>query len=101
MDDVHGAHGTAGVVEDPVLLEVDVCGRPLAELGDDVGHDVARVVAVGGDCALGHVAQVVNVEDVEPVEVLLDQPDDRRQQAGHDGEDGQQAAETTAGSGGL
>lgn len=57
VDDVHGAHGAAGVVEDPLLVQVDMVGegRVAVQLGDDVGRDAAGVVAVGGDGALGQV----------------------------------------------
>lgn len=92
MDDVHGAHGAAGIVEDPVLLEVDVLRVPLAQLRDDVADNGPGVVAVGVDGALGHVVQVLRVKDVEAVEILLDHPDDRRQETRQEGEHEEQGA---------
>ena len=92
VDDVHAAHGATGVIEDPVLLEVDVRRGALVELGDNVLNNATRVVAVLGDAALGQVVQVLRVEDVESLEVLLDEVDDRRQQCGQQAEDGQEAA---------
>ena len=99
MDDVHGAHGTAGVVEDPVLLEVDVRRVALAQLVDDVPDDAARVVAVGRDGARRQVVQVRRVEDVEAVEVLLDHPDDRGQERRQQGEDAQEGGDAARGRG--
>lgn len=83
MDDVHGPHCAAGVVEDPLLIQVDMVGEGglAVQLADDVGDDAAGVVAVGGDGALGEVVQVVRVEDVEGLEALLEQVDDGAQQA--------------------
>lgn len=67
VDDVHGPHGTAGVVEDPLLIEVDVVlgTRQLAELVDDVLHNGPSVVSVGSDAALRQVVEVRWLEDVE------------------------------------
>jgi hypothetical protein len=76
VDDVHGAHGAAGVVEDPVFLDIDVRRRALAQLGDNILDDAARVVAVLGDAALGQVVQVIRVKDVEALSVLLDEVHD-------------------------
>lgn len=67
VDDVHGPHGTAGVVEDPLLIEVDVVlgTRQLAELVDDVLDNGPSVVSVGSDAALRQVVEVRWLEDVE------------------------------------
>lgn len=60
VDDVHGAHGATGIVEDPVLLDIDDVGRQLRrELVDDVLDGRARVVAVVLDTALVQVRKVV------------------------------------------
>lgn len=76
MDEVHAAHGTAGIVEHPlvgvvVAVGVDVLRVPLGELPHDVIDDGARVVAVGPYAALGEVVQLVHLEDVEALEVAL------------------------------
>ena len=55
MDDVHAAHGAAGVVEDPLLIEVNILGVQAVELRNDVVDNTARVVAMGRDSALRQV----------------------------------------------
>jgi hypothetical protein len=51
VNNVHGAHGAASVVEDPLLVEVHVrfCGSGL-EVRHDVGDDGAGVVSMLSDC---------------------------------------------------
>lgn len=82
MDDVHAAHRTAGIVEEPLLsnvpLGVDVVGVVLVQLGDNVLDDLGGVVAVGLDAAQGQVVQFVGPEDVEALEVALQQVVDGR-----------------------
>jgi hypothetical protein len=78
VDDVHDAHGAAGVVEDPLLLEVQKgrqCGVGL-EGADDVVDDEARVVAVRGNGRLGGAVEVARVENGQFVEVGLGGHDD-------------------------
>lgn len=83
MDDVHGAHGTTSIVKDPFLVEVDeAAGRGLGvQLVDYVADNRARVVAVGGDAALGQVVQRVGREDVEGFEVGFEKVDERAEHA--------------------
>lgn len=91
VDNVHAAHGAAGVVEHPVLVEVQVGRRHLAlELLDDVGHDGAGVGAVRRDGPAGHLVQVLHVEDEEALEVLLDVVDARGEHGGEEGQDAEQ-----------
>lgn len=53
VNNVHGTHGAAGVVEDPFLVEVHVgFGRGGLQVGHDIGDDGASVVAMLCDCAL-------------------------------------------------
>lgn len=97
MDDVHGAHRTAGVVEEPLLLGVDVARVLLVELGDDVVDYRRHVAAMGLDGARLQVAQVLQIENVELVEVLLHDVHHRRQERRQDAEDGQEAAHAAGG----
>lgn len=53
VNHVHGAHGAAGVVEDPFFVEVDVGAVEGGEGSDDVGDDGCCVVAVEGNGFLG------------------------------------------------
>lgn len=57
MNDVHGAHGTARIVEHPLLVQIDMVRRSgsAVELVDDVAHNAARVVAVRSNAALGQI----------------------------------------------
>ena len=91
VDDVHGAHGAAGVVEDVLLVQVDIVGVQAMQLRGDVAHDAARVVAVRRDATLSQILQVVRLEDVEDVGVLLDQIDQRREHANENGEVGEES----------
>ena len=93
MDDIHGAHGTAGVVEHPLLIVVDVGGGlgPVRQLVDNVLDDGAGVVAVGLDAALGQVVEVVRLEDVEGLEALLQEVPDWRDDGEDDGNRFQEA----------
>jgi len=69
MDHIHGPHGAAGIVENPLLLEVHVRlrGRRL-QARDDVCDDGAGVVAMLGDGGFGKVVQLRWFEDVEALE---------------------------------
>jgi hypothetical protein len=89
MDDVHRAHGTAGVIEDPFLVLVDVARQAdlAAQLVDNVPDDGARVVAVRLDAAFRDVVELVQLEDVEALQVLVQQVVDRRQHTEQDGEE--------------
>lgn len=72
VDDVHGAHGAAGVVEDPFFVGVYVMGVGLGEVRGDVVDYGAGVVAVGGDGGLGEGVERGGVEDVEFLEVAFE-----------------------------
>lgn len=61
------------------------------QLVDDVAHDGARVVAVGGDAPLGEVVEVVPVEDVEGLEVALEEVEDRAEKPDHQRQEGEEA----------
>jgi len=86
MQQVHGTHGTTGVVEDPLLVEVDVaCSAAVAaevrerrgaarrnqrtrvalvQLGGDLVHDRANIVGVRLQGRLGDLVQHGGLEDV-------------------------------------
>lgn len=80
VDDVHSAHGAAGVVEDPFFVSVYVIGVRLGEVRGDVVDYGAGVVAVGGDGGLREGVELGGVEDVEFPEVAFEHV--------HDGCDG-------------
>ena len=73
MDDVHGTHGTASVIEHPFLgvgVESDDAGWVgFGEVGDDVVDHVIGVIGrwCGGDCFLGEFVKVFRGEDIPPV----------------------------------
>jgi hypothetical protein len=81
MDHIHGPHGAAGIVENPLLLEVHVRlrGRRL-QAGDDVRDDGAGVVAMLGDGGFGEVVQLGRLEDVEALEARFQEDVDAVQQ---------------------
>lgn len=98
MDNVHGAHGATGVVEDPFLVVVDeVLGRDLgSELVHNVRDNGACVVVVRFDGALRHVLKVAELEDVELFEVLLEHVGDRIEDANEDRKQLEPADDATA-----
>lgn len=98
MNDVHGAHGTTGVVKNPFLVAVEMRARGLLlQLGDDKVDDGARVVAVGGDGALRQFVQVRRVEDVELIQAGVEVA----VETGEEGHQGDQEGETAHVEGGI
>lgn len=88
MDDVHGTHRTTGIVEHPLLLEVQVLSADLGlELGDDEVDDGVGVIAMGLDGALRQVVQVVRVEDVELVQARVEEAVDGGEKGQEYGDD--------------
>src|SRR3954471_10021174 len=84
VNHVHGAHGTAGIVEHPLLLGAQIVGADLLlELGNNEVDDGAGVFAMGANGALGEVVQVLGVKDVElleaRVEVAVDGGEERQE----------------------
>jgi hypothetical protein len=73
MDDIHGAHSTAGVIEHPFLLEIDevLHSRALSQLVDNVLNDRPGVVTMGSNTALREIVEMVRLKDVERLESLL------------------------------
>lgn len=73
MDDIHGAHSTAGVVKHPFLLDIDVVlhSRALSQLVHNVLNDRPGVVAMRSNTALRKVMEMVRLKDVERLEPLL------------------------------
>lgn len=77
MNDVHCAHGTTGIVENPLLRGAQVVwSNLLLQLGDNEVDDRAGVLAMSLNGALREIVQVLRVENVEllqaRVEVAVD-----------------------------
>ena len=67
VNDVHGAHCTSGIIEDPFLFRVDanlVFGVRFREVRDDVVDHASRVIGGGRDCRLGKFMQEAWLEDI-------------------------------------
>lgn len=98
MDNVHGSHGAAGVVEYPLLIGVDVAadGHVGLELVDDVLDHGLGVAGVGVDGGLGDGIELGEVEDVELVDVLVEDVEDGSQDGEEDGEPLEEGGETAA-----
>lgn len=108
VNHVHGAHGTAGIVEHPLLLSAQIVGANLLlELGNNEVDDGAGVFAMGADGALGEVVQVLGVKDVELLEARVEVAVDGGEECQEDGEEAEglqgeaTAATAGAGAGGL
>ena len=93
VDDVHRAHGTAGVVEDPLLVHVDIIRVLSMELVYDVRHDASCVVAVRFDASLGQVMQVVRFEYEEAVDIFVEHVERRSEDTHYKTEQSQYPAE--------
>lgn len=93
MDNVHGAHGAPGIVEHPLLVQVDKVGdrRVAVQLVHDVFDDRARVVAVRRNAALRKIVKVVRVENIEGLELPLEVVHNGREDAHQQGEERQDA----------
>ena len=88
MNNVHSAHGTTGVVEHPLLLEVQVVRADLGlKLGDNEVDDGFGIFAMGLDGTLRQVVQVLWVEDVELVQARVKEAVDGGEKGQDDGED--------------
>jgi len=82
VNNVHGTHGAASVVEDPFLVEVYVgLGRSVLQVGHDVGDDSASVIAMLCNCALREVVQLGWLEDVETLQARFEEDVDAVQQS--------------------
>lgn len=91
VDHVHGAHGTAGVVEHPLLLSAEVVGTNLLlQLGNNEVDDGAGVFTMGAYGTLGEIMQMVRVEDIELFQACVEEAVDG-------GEEGQEDSQETEG----
>lgn len=91
MNDVHGTHSTSCIVEHPFLLVAQVLrANLLLQLGNNVIDDGARIFAMGFDCTLGEIVQVVRFEDVELLQARVEEAVD----SGEESEEDRQEAET-------
>ena len=92
MDDVHGAHCTAGIVKNPFLLLVHVlAGNLLVQLRDDVVDHGAGVVTMSCNGTLREVMQVVGLEDVELLETRIEDGVEGREEGQEDREEAERA----------
>ena len=90
VDHVHGAHGTAGIVENPLLLGAQVVGADLLlQLSNDEVDDGAGVLAVSADGTLGEIVEVVRVENVELLQARVKESVDGGEQGQEDGQEAQ------------
>jgi hypothetical protein len=65
VDDVHRAHGAAGVVEDPLFGLADrMLGVRLPQSVDDLVDDCSCVVGIVGEGAQGQLVQLGGIKDV-------------------------------------
>lgn len=73
MDNVHSAHCTTGVIENPFLLRVHEGARHrLLQLLNDVFDHAAGVIAMVADCALRDLMQLLLVENIELLQTRIE-----------------------------
>lgn len=84
VDDVHAAHASAGIVEHPLLVEINVARVHAVQLRDDEVHDGLGIVAMLGNGAFREVVEMVLVEDEELVDVAVEEVEERQQDAADD-----------------
>lgn len=106
MDDVHRAHGTTSIVENPLLLDAQVLGSNLLlQLGDNEVDDGAGVLAMALNGALRQIVQVLRVENVELLQARVEVAVDRGEKSQENGQEAQvpegEAAAAAAGAGRL
>ena len=86
MDNVHSAHCTTGVIENPFLLRVhEGAGHRLLQLLNDVVDHAAGVIAIVADRALGDLVQLFLVEDIELLQTRIEvavERGEKRQEGG-------------------
>ena len=92
MDDVHGAHCTAGIVKNPFLLLVHVlAGNLLVQLCDNVVDDAAGVVPMSCNGTLREIMQVAGLEDVELLQARIKEGVEGREKGQEDGQETERA----------
>lgn len=92
MNHVHGAHGTASVVEHPFLLGTQVLLADfLLQLGDDKVNDRPSVLAMSLDRALREVMQMLRIEDIKLIESRIEEVVQSREKGQKDGEQAEAA----------
>lgn len=74
MDDIHGSHGSTGIIEDPFFLyaEVRFHGRDFAKLRDNARHYSLGLVVMLLNCVEGDLVELLGSENVELFEVGLE-----------------------------
>lgn len=74
MNNVHGAHGSAGIVEDVFFFEIEMGLDAVdgGELGDDARDYGLGVVAMFIDGVEGDLVELGWIEDVEAFEVCFE-----------------------------
>lgn len=72
MNDIHGAHGASGIIEDPLLIQVDIPARQLlTQLANDELHDRTGIVPMSANGTQRQIMQLRGSEDVEPFQVQV------------------------------
>jgi hypothetical protein len=69
VDDVHGPHGPARVVENPLFVQIHVGGVLSSEVIHDIRHHAGRVVSMHPDGIRRQLGQFAGRENVKPFQV--------------------------------
>lgn len=90
MDNIHSAHSTACIVEDPLLVKIDIAPwHLLTELAHNEVHNALGIIAVGSNCPLSEIIQLFWREDVEPIEMRIQKVEKHREHRDDDCENGE------------
>lgn len=72
MDNIHGAHCTTSIVEDPFLVQVNVsAGILLAQFRHDEVDHGTRIIAVSTDGTETQIMKMCRIENVEPLQMRI------------------------------
>jgi len=70
MNNVHGAHGTTRIVEDPLLIQVHISARQLlTQLVDNEPNHGTGIIAMSANGTLSQIMEILWVENVEPLQM--------------------------------
>jgi hypothetical protein len=80
VNDVHSTHSTAGIVEDPLLIQIHITPRVLlTQLTDNIVDNLSRIIAMGANCTCGQISQLSRCEDIERFQMRIQEVEKRRE----------------------
>jgi len=69
MNDIHSAHGTTCIVEHPFFVQIDMLGRDLIQVVDNILDDGRGIIAMGLERPERELMQLIGLKDVKGIKV--------------------------------